>query len=133
MFSGLTMQALKKGLDAAALRHRVIANNIANANTPGFKKSAVEFESLFKEALGRNPVGMAVTHPRHMGKAPLLSELQPVEKINNATSMRTDGNNVDIDEEMVNLAANDIHYQAMARELSERYALLSYVITGGRR
>jgi flagellar basal-body rod protein FlgB len=44
--------------------------------------------------------------------------------------MREDGNNVDIDEEMTNLAANSIEYQATASELSERISLLSYVITG---
>lgn len=115
------------------MRQRVIADNIANLNTPRFKKSTVVFESLLKKALGRAPVEMVTTHPGHLGGRPLLADLQPEVQLNRATSMRADGNNVDIDEEMVNLAANGIKYQAGARELSDRYALLNLVITGGRR
>lgn len=133
LFSSPVMVGLKKELDAGALRQRVIADNIANINTPNFKKSTVEFESLLKKALGRAPVELVTTHPRHFGGRPVLAELQPEVRVNGATSMRADGNNVDIDEEMVNLSANGIKYQAAARELSERYSLLSLVITGGRR
>ncbi len=130
LFSSQALVGLKKGLDAGALRQRVIANNIANFNTPGFKKSAVEFESLLKAALGRDTVKLVATAPRHFGTAPLLAELKPEVRVNEATSMREDGNNVDIDEEMTNLAVNSIKYQAVTRELSERISLLGYVITG---
>lgn len=133
LFSNAEMVGLKKALDAGALRQRVIANNIANVNTPNFKKSTVAFEGILKKALGRESIEMITTHPRHFGKTPLLAELQPEVNLNETTSMRTDGNNVDIDEEMTNLAANGIQYQATARELSERFSLLSFVITGGRR
>ena len=133
LFSSPAMVGLKKGLDADALRQKVIANNIANMNTPYFKKSAVAFEGLLKKALGREPVEMLTTDPKHFGGAPLLAELQPEVSLNEATSMRSDGNNVDIDEEMVSLAANGIQYQATARALGDRYSLLSFVITGGRR
>lgn len=132
-FSDQVMLGLKKGLDAGALRQRVIANNIANVNTPFFKKSTVAFESLLKKAMGRGPVDLATTDPRHLGGTPALADLTPLVNLDRFTSMRTDGNNVDIDEEMTNLAANGIQYQATARALSDRYAVLSTVITGGRR
>lgn len=133
VFAEPLMVGLKKGLDAGTQRQRVIAHNIANLNTPFFKKSAVEFEGLLKKALGRVPVEMVTTHPGHMGGRPVLADLRPEVKVNKATSMRLDGNNVDIDEEMTSLAANTIQYQAVARVLGERYALLGMVITGGRR
>lgn len=132
LFSSQVFEGLKKGLDAEALRQRVIANNIANVNTPSFKKSTIKFESLLKKALGRESIKLITTDPRHYGGTPLLTELKPEVKVNRATSMREDGNNVDIDEEMTNLAANSIEYQATAKELSERISLLRYVITGGR-
>ncbi len=132
LFAGQAFMGLKQGLDAQSMRQRVIANNIANVNTPGFKKSTLNFESLLKKALGREPVNLITTDPRHYGAAPRLAELKPEIWINRATSMREDGNNVDLDEEMTNLAANDIAYQATARDLSERISLLRYVITGGR-
>lgn len=132
LFSSQVFVGLKKGLDAQSLRQRVIANNVANVNTPNFKKSTINFEGLLKKALGRDSISLLTTDPRHYGTAPRLAELRPEIQINRATSMRKDGNNVDIDEEMTNLAANSIEYQATARELSERISLLSYVITGGR-
>lgn len=133
LFTDPVTVGLKKGLDAGALRQRVAANNIANLNTPFFKKSTVSFEGLLKKAMGRAPVEMVTSHPAHIGRTPLLAELKPEVKLNRATSMRQDGNNVDIDEEMTGLAANSIQYQAVARVLGERYSVLGQVITGGRR
>lgn len=133
LFSNPVMTVLKKGLDGGSLRQKVIANNIANINTPNFKKSTVAFESLLKKALGKDSFKMNTSDPRHIGGTPPLNELKPEINIDETTSMRTDGNNVDIDEEMTNLAANGIQYQATARQLSDRFSLLSYVITGGRR
>lgn len=133
LFSSEVMTGLKKGLDAAALRHRVIANNIANVNTPYFKKSAVVFESMLKKAVDREPVKMAAADPRHFGGRQPLDELRPEVKTIRTTSMRTDGNNVDIDQEMAALAANTIYYRALATGLSDHYSILSLVITGGRR
>lgn len=133
LFSNPVMVTLVKELDATTLRQRVIANNIANANTSFFKKSTVEFDSLLKKALGQEPVEMLTTDPRHYGGKPSLAELRPEVILNNATTMRTDGNNVDIDEEMTNLAANSMQYQAVAKELSDRYSGLRYVISDGKR
>lgn len=132
MFSSPVMTFLQKGLDAGALRQRTTANNIANVNTPNFKKSTVAFESLLKKALEGDVHNLKATHPRHFSRAAQLQELQPLLHKDESTFMRTDGNNVDMDEEMTNLAANGIQYQLLGRELSERFSLLRHVITGGR-
>ncbi len=130
IFSDTVITGLKKGLDAAGLRHRVIADNIANVNTPHFKKSTVVFESLLKKALDGEPVKMATADYRHFGGGTPLEGIRPVVSPGKATSMRTDGNNVDIDQEMAGLAVNTIRYRALAAGLREHYALLSLVITG---
>lgn len=130
LLSSPVFVGLKKGLDAESMRQRIIANNIANVNTPNFKKSTIQFESLLKKALGRDSIKLLTTDPRHYGAASPLAELRPEIQVNRMTSMSEDGNNVDIDEEMTNLAANSIEYQATVNELSERISLLSYVITG---
>lgn len=132
LFTNPVILSLEKGLDAGALRQRVVANNIANINTPDFKKSAVAFESILQKALGHSAVTMNTTHPRHFGASPSLAALQPAVITNETTSMRTDGNNVDMDEEMTNLAANSIQYQAIGRAFTEHLSLLSRVVTGGR-
>jgi len=130
IFSDAAITGLKKGLDAAGLRHRVMADNIANVNTPRFKKSTVVFESLLQKALDEAPVRMAVADYRHFGGGTDLAGVRPVVMRSKATSMRTDGNNVDIDQEMAALAVNTIRYRALSTDLREHYALLSLAITG---
>ncbi|MCL6559017.1 MAG: flagellar basal body rod protein FlgB [Firmicutes bacterium] len=133
IFTSPVLLTLKKSLDAGALRQRVIANNIANFNTPGFKKSVVSFEDQLKNALGDQNFQLAATHPKHFGGVPSLYGLAPEITIDRSTSMRTDGNNVDADQEMTSLVVNVIKYRSAADRLSEKMSLLSYVITGGRR
>ncbi|HWQ62626.1 MAG TPA: flagellar basal body rod protein FlgB, partial [Negativicutes bacterium] len=100
---------LEQALGAAALRHKVIANNIANVNTPGFKKSDVVFEDKLAAAMTGKPLPMARTHAGHLpgrqGDA-----FTPAVVTDTTTSLRTDGNNVDIDAEMANVAKNTLYY-----------------------
>lgn len=131
-FSNPLMLAMKKTLDADALRQRVIANNIANVNTPGFKRSEVSFTDQLRSALGRKDIKLLTTHPRHFGAPVDIKDIRAKVVIDNNTSMRLSGNNVDIDQEMVNSAANEIHYQAVTDMLTGKYSGLIKVITGGR-
>ncbi|RJQ30999.1 MAG: flagellar basal body rod protein FlgB [Peptococcaceae bacterium] len=128
------MIALKRSLDAGALRQRVTANNIANINTPGFKKSVVSFEERLKMALTEPSLGITLktSDPRHIPAASSLAELQPQVVEINDTTMRSDGNNVDIDQEMVQVAVNTINYNVAGQALNGQYSVLDYVITGRR-
>ncbi|MBS3939186.1 MAG: flagellar basal body rod protein FlgB [Peptococcaceae bacterium] len=113
------VELLHRGLDAAALRQRTIANNVANANTPGFKRSFVTFEEHVRDAIDR----------RSFSPGAMTARLQQ----DRGTSMREDGNNVSVEHEMVLMAANTVQYQALSQQLSERLSLLRYVINEGRR
>jgi flagellar basal-body rod protein FlgB len=124
---------LEQGLKAAELRHRVISNNIANVNTPGFKKSEVAFESLLAARL--NPkedkrLAMVRTHDAHFPKDTEEETLKPRINLVEDTNMRVDKNNVDIDEEMATLAKNNIYYNVSARQLSDYYNKLKTAISG---
>ncbi|CCO09159.1 flagellar basal body rod protein FlgB [Desulforamulus hydrothermalis] len=130
IFDSPVINVLKQGLDAGSLRQRVIAHNLANLNTPGFKKSYVSFEDRLKAALSKEGVPLKGTHPLHMGTAG--PAVKPEVKQVKDSTMRYDGNNVDIDEEMVNLAAATIQYDLLGQGLIDRYNILSLVI-GGRR
>lgn len=121
---------LSRQLDACTLRQRVIADNIANVNTPGFKKSTVNFQQQLRAALGTGAGEMKASHPRHIN-ATSSQNLAPQVVQVKGTSTRSSGNNVDVDEEMVNLAANTILYQLATRVKSDRSNLMSYVIKGG--
>lgn len=129
IFNDPVKTSLLRTLDAAALRQRVIADNIANIDTPGFKKSVVRFEDALSEVLSGRTLPLKTTDPRHIGGA--STGAPRVEQVN-STSFRTDGNNVDIDEEMINLVTNAITYRGATQFLSRKFAALRYVITGGR-
>lgn len=131
-----TATTLEKALEAGTLRQRVIANNVANINTPGFKRSTVVFEQELRRAIGRGSrLALARTNPAHLaGNGPLTpSEVEPQVVRETSTSLRPDGNNVSLDEEMVNLAMNTFQYQAAAQFLSGKISKLRHVISEGRR
>src|ERR1700688_3511040 len=96
------IQLLARLLDVAALRQDVIAQNVANVNTPGYSTMGVSFEDALKEALtsgGRAPQGTPEVGPTTGGTA------------------RADGNNVDIDLEMARLQKNNIYFQVYSQML----------------
>lgn len=123
---------LQKGLDAAALRHQVINNNIANAETPGFKSSSVEFESMFKKALkSGGSFETKTTRKKHEAFSPSADQIEPVVIENSITSMRADENNVDIDYQNAQLAENQLYYNALVEKLNGEYTRLRMAIREG--
>jgi len=126
------LQVLGRALDAAALRQRTIAQNIANVNTPGFKRYYVTFEDELRRALrGGDGLPLYRTHPRHLPQGALY--LEPRVHQERTTSMREDGNNVDVDREMVELVMNTLNYNLLVQQLNGRLGMLRYVINEGRR
>ncbi|HHT69140.1 MAG TPA: flagellar basal body rod protein FlgB [Firmicutes bacterium] len=125
---------LGTGLSKASLRHNVISNNLANYNTPGFKRSDVTMDTRFSRELTRvqNP-RLSRTNVRHLpgtsrkGTAP-FSVVQ-----DNSTTMRNDGNNVDPDREQVLLLENQLYYESLTDAVSRKLGQLRSVIAEGRR
>jgi len=127
-----TTDLLARGLDAAQLRQDTIANNIANEDTPGFKASHVEFESYMKAALQEGDFEAKVTRDKHIpftgsGDA---AEVRPAVAQDANTTMRMDGNNVDIDQQMTDLAKNTIWYNTMVTKLNGELERLKIAIDG---
>lgn len=102
------------------MRQEVISNNIANVNTPNFKRSDVVFETLLAKELGlgedKNKLKMVRTRDKHLPQA-MTGKAQAGIQLDDTTTMRVDGNNVDIDFEMADLAKNQIYYNAMAKKI----------------
>lgn len=117
-----------KGLDAASLRHKVLSNNLANANTPGFRRSDVDFSNLFEQSVS---MPVRKTHPQHITiSRRKISGIHIVQ--DTATAIRNDGSNVDADREMILLLENQLHYQAMADVITRNLGFLRLVIGEGR-
>lgn len=123
---------LQKGLDASDLRNQVISNNIANAETPGFKSSSVAFETMFQDALkSSGQFETKTTREKHRAFTPSVSEVEPAVVQNSDTSMRMDGNNVDIDYQNAQLAKNQLYYTALVEKLNGEYTRLRMAIREG--
>lgn len=127
-----TYQIGKNALDASSLRQQTIAHNVANATTKNYKSKQVSFEESLKKALGEtSSTGMRTTNSRHIGGSQSATSVRAeVYETASNTTMNLDGNNVDIDLEMANMAANQIQYNALIQRTNGKLQSYSKVIKG---
>jgi len=125
---------LQKIMDAKWIRHEVLANNIANVDTPNFKRSDVEFETLLQKYIKESgsKLPLSTTGEKHISKKKDF-DLKPRVVVQHDRTFRNDGNNVDIDKEMVELIQNAIAYNILADQVQSQFSLLRSAITEGRR
>ena len=122
------INVLDKTADGAWLRNEALANNIANATTPNYKREDVDFESQLKEALG--PFRYE-SMDRKVARVSRM-ELKPVTYTDSPSySYRLDGNNVDPETEQVELAANQIKYNGLMTCIQTEFSNLRAVMQGG--
>ena len=108
---------LSQLLDASVLRHQVLAQNVANVNTPGYRRLDVSFADALRRQLGGQTIpGQTV---------------RPAEVIASAGGPeRADGNNVDIDVEVGRLSKNALLHGAYIQILANKIAMMRSAITG---
>lgn len=123
---------IKRSLDASSERGRVIAHNIANVNTVGYKASHVVFEEKLNEALSKESINLKTTHKNHISDGGTISNVTHEIKTDKSTSMRLDGNNVDIDSEMADMAANSILYNTLISQANSRISMRRYIISNNK-
>ncbi|MGN0151398.1 MAG: flagellar basal body rod protein FlgB [Wujia sp.] len=116
---------LDKAADASNLRNELISNNIANVDTPGYKRKDINFESILQAELsGEKSLYQAVKSANEE-----LSTLDPQVYTDNASlSYRLDGNNVDIASEEAYLAENQIKYQALIDLMNQEFSRYKTVL-----
>lgn len=128
-------KVLEKALDATWLRNEAISQNVANVDTPGYKRKTVKFEEYLSDAMDGSSFKGLKTDKRHISiGADSIDkvEINLTEDYSN-TSMRIDGNNVDIDSEMASMAKNSIQYNVLAQRLAGKFKSIKSVISEGRR
>jgi flagellar basal-body rod protein FlgB len=114
LFSSVNL--LQKGANASWLRNEVLSNNIANVDTPDFKRSDVEFESIFNQEIAFS------------GTNTEADNLEAVVVTDNSEPLRLDGNNVDIEKEMTELAKNSIEYYTYVSKIKSEFNKLDAAI-----
>lgn len=122
---GVTSHLVSLALDAALVRHEVIANNIANYQTPGYQAKRLSFESFLNDMRSRLQ--------NHDDEA-FISRLDRVREYLEEGSMTTVAQNeaVELDKEMVQLTENALRYQAILKAAAKQGELLLSAINGGR-
>ncbi len=126
-FFDRTISVLENALDFRAERHRHLASNLANAETPGYKPTDIRFEDALKNAL---PV--SATHPGHIPiQAHDSGGLSPAYRATESEGY--DRNSVGVEAEMVRLSENTIMYSAVAKMLKGKFSLLMTAIKEGGR
>ncbi|KYD00001.1 flagellar basal body rod protein FlgB [Heyndrickxia sporothermodurans] len=124
-----TFNTLERALDYSSLKQKVIANNIANVDTPNYKPKDVSFKQMLAKQLNQ-PFEAIRTDSRHFEfqnttNDSVISTQQNIEYNEN-------GNGVDIDKEMSDLATNQIYYDALSNRISGKFSTLQTVIRGGK-
>jgi flagellar basal-body rod protein FlgB len=105
----VTMAALDDALHGLALRQKAIADNIANVQTPGFQARTVDFEASLARAAGDGDAAVAGVAPSH-GRS--------------TAPTRTDGNNVNLDDETIAGLQTNLRYQTMVEAMNAKFRLL---------
>ena len=126
-----TNYILERALDVESLRRKVIANNIANVDVPHFKRSEVNFESQLNRVISEkqlmdNKLPARLENEKHI---PFfvprdVRGVRPRINVDYNTTQRNDGNNVDIEKEMVDAAKNLMRYNAMISSIGHNYKML---------
>jgi flagellar basal-body rod protein FlgB len=129
-----TVDLLHRAMDAGAVRRQVIANNMANANVPNFKRSIVNFESELKRALEterqRPVLELTMTHPRHISnwKERDYRDVQIRRVLDYTSTYNNNGNNVDPEQEFMAAVENQMSYSLFAQAAAFEFSQVNQVL-----
>ena len=148
-----TINLLQMGLNGAQKRQEAISNNIANVDTPNYKRKDVDFLSVLKKETNfendsknkasnkiRRPkrptkLGLSRTQDEHIDSSKNSTDKNSTENFavntSSDTKYRNDNNNVDIDYEMAELAKTNLYYSTLAQRISGKFSNLNNVISKG--
>lgn len=130
LLSSSNFNRMERTLDAAVLRQQVSANNVANIDTPYFKRSDVLFEELLNQQINRNSLEGKRTHSRHIPIGASSTRAEPEIVQDTSSVMNNNLNNVDIDAEMSLLAKNQLRYNVIVQQVSHEINNLRTAIEG---
>jgi flagellar basal-body rod protein FlgB len=134
IFNKTDIPFLGKALDAYALRQKVIASNVANISTPGYRSQTVSFEEELADALQDTRIAGSQTNERHIP----IGTTSPAEKtpqviqreVAESDTLASGVNNVDIDNEMAELAKDQIRFRFAARMIADAFRGIQKSIRG---
>ena len=126
---------LEQSLNHRLAQQNIIAANISNAQTPGYRALGYEFEKQLQTAMGNSDdISLRVSDSKHAIRPGVGGdgEVKPDLFVKPSESIGNDGNSVDVDQEMADMAKTQILYKATVELLNRKFAMLRYGVNGGR-
>ena len=128
-----TLSAMGQYMTRLSKRQQIIASNIANLDTPGYKTKDISFHATLEELLSSSAISLNASRPEHIKMdelqfAPLEPEVFEVQGL----PLRADNNNVDIDKEMLKLGETSFGYSIMSQLLRGKFRTIASSINEGR-
>jgi flagellar basal-body rod protein FlgB len=130
-----TEAVLEESLNLRMQRHMVNLSNVTNSMTPGYRALGFDFEKQLQSAIGNSDqMPMNTSHPNHIRHPGIGADgvLKPDLYVKPTESIGNDGNTVDVDKEMTEMAENQIVYRATIEILNRQLGMIRYGINGGR-
>ena len=128
-----TFAVLQKSLDLRQNQQQVIAANVANADTPGYRARKLSFEEDLQQAIAQPEPRIRQSHSKHfpIGNAGVSAVQGTLSQVPNKNPLG-DGNSVSLDDEMFDLAESQLLYEAGAQMLKKKLTMLKYAASDGR-
>jgi len=133
LLGGASFQRLENAINAAAMRQRVLSNNIANNDTPNFKRSDVAFEEMLSQAIGSRAtkaLSGKLTEARHIPINGAYPSPAPRVVTDESTAINNNRNNVDVEKEMAMLSENQLRYNLMSLQVNHEVKMMRIGIQG---
>jgi flagellar basal-body rod protein FlgB len=130
VFDSVTSTVLKTALDGLAMRQRVTADNVANVNTPQFLAGRVQFEDALRQAVDAGQGFNGETRAA-ISRAALADEAAQPSLARSLEPTRTDGNNVNLDHEVISNIDTQLRYQLMIRAMDDQFGAIRTVAVSG--
>lgn len=112
-------------------RQQIVASNLANIDTPGYKTKDISFHATMEELLSQNSTGLRTSRPEHnQGRMPVFPQVQAFEEL--GLPSREDKNNVDIDREMLKLSETSFSYSLISQMLRGKFRTIASSINEGK-
>lgn len=124
-----TISTLEHALNYSSMKQKVVSQNIANVDTPNYKAKDVSFKAAFEQAMGKT-IEAYRSDSRHFEFAG--KNAQQGITVKNSLNYNENGNSVDLDKEMAELATNQIYYNALTERINGKFNSLQSVIRGGK-
>lgn len=129
-FQDQTINAIQAYMDRLMQRQKVVASNIANIDTPGYKTKDISFHATMEELLGGDSIPLQMDRPEHKGGwIAVRPQTQAFEV--QGLPLKPERNNVDLDREMMNLSETSLSYSLISQMLRGKFRILANSINGG--